>query len=348
MQKLLGHLAQFGSFSAQGEVLCTQGLAYLLRVAQARSAIKAEIEARTGMTIDDHLTWIAEARHDGDRGRPDLEARTPAGIPRVMIEAKLGAVLSGAQLRSYVAGLNTRSPEGGVLVVLVPRRRTTEAVTVVASAFGAADAQAWRPLTQPNVAVFVLSWEDLLPALKQAGPESLRSEAEQLEAMYKVLNGDDILPLASSEDLINWRSRESDFINLFDRVSRRLTTRPKVYPVAIEPLEHVPDGLEPKGYRRRYIFKPLGTFKTHFSLGVRDPFAGHSTPVWMRFNKRTPGFVVVHARLGSSQLKAKLVESGGHVWIPLDVPLGVSGDEMVGALVAQAEAVLQVVYQPST
>jgi hypothetical protein len=29
--RLLGHLAPFGSFSIQSEVLCTQGLAYVLR-----------------------------------------------------------------------------------------------------------------------------------------------------------------------------------------------------------------------------------------------------------------------------------------------------------------------------
>jgi len=30
MRTLLGHLAQFASFHSQGELLCTQGLAYLL------------------------------------------------------------------------------------------------------------------------------------------------------------------------------------------------------------------------------------------------------------------------------------------------------------------------------
>ena len=73
MGTLLGHLSQFGSFSTQGEVLCTQGLAYLLREhPDARSAFAAEIASATGAKIGDDLTWRAEARQERDRGRPDL------------------------------------------------------------------------------------------------------------------------------------------------------------------------------------------------------------------------------------------------------------------------------------
>ena len=44
---LLGYMARFGSFSAQSEVLCTQGLAYLLQTYEdARSALAAEVEER--------------------------------------------------------------------------------------------------------------------------------------------------------------------------------------------------------------------------------------------------------------------------------------------------------------
>ena len=41
---LLGHLANLGSFATQSEVLCTQGLAYLLQSYEhARSAMADEI-----------------------------------------------------------------------------------------------------------------------------------------------------------------------------------------------------------------------------------------------------------------------------------------------------------------
>jgi hypothetical protein len=44
---LLGYLARFASFSAQSEVLCTQGLAYLLQEhEEARTALAGEVEER--------------------------------------------------------------------------------------------------------------------------------------------------------------------------------------------------------------------------------------------------------------------------------------------------------------
>ena len=330
----------------QGEVLCTQGLACLLQSSDAKSALKSKIETRAGVGLSDQLEWFAEARQENDKTRPDLEARTPDKAPRVKIEAKLGAKLDGGQFRSYAKDLYTRSPEGGVLLALVPHQRVGEATNVVTGAFNVSGAPPWRPADYPSVAVTVVSWDDVLDALKRAGSEPLRSEVEQLEAMYKVLNGDDILPLAGVEDLVEWRKRESDFINLVDRASRRLTTHRNLYPMGVEPLEQAPEGLEPKGYRRRYTFRQLGTSTPHFSIGVRDPFRGFTTPIWMRFHKVTPEFGRISDRLKSSDLKQKLVESGGHVWIPLNVPLGVGGEEMVSALVAQAEEVVQVAYQP--
>ena len=346
MQKLLGHLAQFGSFSMQGEVLCTQGLAYLLQDPDARSALKVEIETRTGAKIGDHLKWRAEVVQEGDKARPDLEACAANKIPVVKIEAKLGAALDGNQFRSYVADLHGRSPEGGVLLALVPRQRVREATKVVAEAFSVSGPPPWWPAEYPKVAVTVVSWDEVLNALKQAGAEPLRNEAEQLEAMYKVLSGFHIEPVAGPEVLARWRERESDFVNLVDQVSRRLTTHHSPLPMAVEPLEQAPEGFEPKGYRRRYVGRPLGAATPFFSIGVRDPFNGRTSPVWLRFHRGTANFADIRDRLDSSEFAARLVESGGHVWIPLDVPFGVGGEEMVNELVAQAEAVVQVAYQP--
>jgi len=108
---LLGYLARFGSFSTQSEVLCTQGLAYLLQTHEdARSAMADAVKARTGIGIGDSITWLAEALQE-DLARPDLEARTAEEVPVVKIEAKLGAKLLADQLRSYEADL--RKHNGG-------------------------------------------------------------------------------------------------------------------------------------------------------------------------------------------------------------------------------------------
>ena len=62
----------------------------------------------------------------------------------------------------------------------------------------------------------------------------------------------------------------------------------------------------------------------------------------MRFHKDTSEFRVIRQRIAASKLD--WLESGGHVWIPLDAPLEVAGERMVEALVAQAEEVVRVVW----
>src|SRR5450756_1727996 len=104
MDRLLGHLAQFGSFSQQGALLCTQGLAYLWRDTEGERVFTGLISLATGHSLSPGLSWQAERRQE-DGGRPDLEGRNAEGQPVVKIEAKLGAPFGQGQLESYVSAL---------------------------------------------------------------------------------------------------------------------------------------------------------------------------------------------------------------------------------------------------
>jgi|SRR6516162_360583 hypothetical protein len=351
MSTLLGRLAQFGSFSMQGELLCTQGLAYILQEhPNARSALAAEVESVTGVRVSNDLTWHAEVVQEQDRGRPDLEGQTSDGTAMVKIEAKLGADLGPEQLQAYVKDLQRSVAESaGVLLVLVPRGRTDEANNVVTKAFGRSSQNHWQ---SGKVAITVVSWEELLAKLRNSEFDRLdRYEIEQLEAMYRVLSGNDIQPLAGLDQLREWRTRETDFVNLVERATRRLTKKHashRVYPMGVESLEQgPPEGLEDKGYRRRYLCLPLGESKPCFSIGVRDSFDRNPpTPIWMRFHHKTPLFSAIRHCLEGSHLAQKLVKSSKDIWLPLDVPIGTDAEQMVNALVAQAEEVIKVAYQP--
>ena len=58
---LLGYLARFGSFSMQSELLCTEGLTYLLQTYEdARKAMADLVRDCTGVYIDATVTWKAE------------------------------------------------------------------------------------------------------------------------------------------------------------------------------------------------------------------------------------------------------------------------------------------------
>ena len=162
--------------------------------------------------------------------------------------------------------------------------------------------------------------------------------------MYRVLSGDFIAPLASEEDLLQWRERgrETDFLKLVDKVTRRLTTQHSIYPMGFESLEDASHEHEHEdmGYRRRYICRLVDDLESCFSIGVRDSFEEWLTPIWMRFHQDTDNFGRMRHRREASSLRS--LESSGHIWIPLEVPLEVSGEQMIQALFEQAEEVVRV------
>lgn len=347
MGTLLGHLAQFASFAAQGELLCTQGLAYLLQHPDADAALRAALTARTGFPLDGNLSWVAEEGQAEDQRRPDLEARRGGDrlAPVVKIEAKLGALFGLGQLQSYANDLAAKS--GGLLIVVVPRYRVTEAGYLLSDAFQMSSSGIWHSSDQARVVATVISWEEVLTALLLSEAEPLHSEVAQFDGMYRALTGADIEPLAGIDDLIAWREREGVFWNLADRVTRHLTGDARLLPMRVEGLEQEPEGLEPRGYRLRFVCRPMADLQPCFSVGVRDPFAGHLSPIWLRFHKGTPGFAVLRSNLQASSLGTQAIPSGGHLWMPLEVPLGADGDQMVADLVAQAEAIVTAAFGSS-
>jgi hypothetical protein len=340
---LLGYLARFGSFSVQSELLCTQGLTYLLQTYEdARSAMAKVVGDCTGIVINPSLIWRAEFAQE-DRGKPDLEACSADGIPVVKVEAKLAATLFESQVKSYVEDLKKRNNVASTMLVLVPERRITEAANVIASALKLSGSGPWRVTDGHGPGIAVISWEQIFDAFRGGKAESFRHELGQLRAMYRVLSGSFIAPLADDEDLLRWRERETDFVNVVDEVTRRLTrlitTQRRVYPMQLEPLEGVSLDSDSSGYRFRYVC-PFD--KSCFSIGVRDSFAMWNTPVWMRFHQDTDNFRRIRQRIEASNVRS--LESGGHIWIPLDVPLEVSGEPMTKSLVHQAGEIVRIAY----
>ena len=343
---LLGYLAKFDSFSAQSEVLCTQGLTYLLQnYGEARSALADEVEARTSVQIDDSLEWLPEALQ-ADGGRPDLEARTVDGVPVAKIEAKLGAELGAGQLESYVGDLRNRNGDEAALLVLVPKSRVKRVSEEVSATFGSPDSGLWRIASgesSPSILIAVISWDELFDKLREAEEPRFLLELEQLQAMYLVLSGDYIAPLANDEDLLEWSQNKTNYINMVDQVTRQLTTRVRILPMVSEAIEEASPESEPGYYRLRYVCPEDADVKACFSIGARDSFAEWVTPIWMRFHRGTGDFGPVRQRIEASSLRS--LESGGHIWIPLDPPREVSGGVIIQNLIEQAEEVMCVAYQ---
>jgi hypothetical protein len=181
MRTLMGHLAQFSSFSKQGELLCTHGLAYLLQNPDACRAFCRLSSERVGSAIGPDLRWRAEVRQQ-DRGRPDLEGCTADGKAVVKIEAKLGAAFGEDQLSSYLADFQRRH-DSGVLLVLVPRHRAAEIIESVSSAFALTGDGPWRLGETPDCSIAVIYWKEVLEALGSVRSERFESDLAQFRAM---------------------------------------------------------------------------------------------------------------------------------------------------------------------
>lgn len=351
MRRLLTHLAQFSAFSKQGEVLCTRGLEYLLENEGAREAFGRHLSRDGSRELSRDLHWRAELRQQ-DNARPDLEGCTGARAPAVKVEAKLGAALGQDQLHAYADDLVARSG-GGHLLVLVPRYRVEEAKEVVASC------------TIPDtVSTMVSSWEDVIDHLRHLSAESFAGDLAQFEAMYRVLCGEDTEPLADEEAIRAWRDREHGFIGYIDRATRVLAANGRLLPLALEirpkrshaikrenpagevfggstPYldSRVPDG----GYLRRYVVCiEQDPSSAYFSLGVRDPFEDYVTPIWLRFHSKTGSFPLIRERLRSAPQPPRMVELGGHIWIPIEVPLNAEATLVIESIVEQAGRVVAI------
>jgi len=340
MDRLLGHLAQFGSFAQQGELLCTQGLAYLLGDAEGEQALTGWISSATGHSLNPGLSWWAESRQE-DRRRPDLEGRNRDGQAVVKIEAKLWATFGQGQLESYVSA-SFAGGQGGTFLILVPKPRLGETTGYVSTLFGFAGDGPWRIIREAvEIHCAVVTWEALLEALSTVTSKRFRDDLSQFRAMYRVLNGDIMEPIATDQQILDWRDREAWWWTLVERVTRALTAPGGgVLPFGLE------RGAQP--YRRRYVCRRVSREEPWacYSVGTRDPFQGHKTPVWLRFHKGNGHFIEIAGRLERSDLWAEAVSSQGHLWFPLDVPLNSDRETMTGALIAQVQRILAVAYPP--
>ena len=342
MDRLLGHLAWFGSFWRQGELLCTQGLVFLLGHPEGDLRFTDVISSATGHPIRPGLTWRAEARQE-DGGRPDLEGRDAADRAVVKVEAKLGAPFGAGQLKAYVSAFCS-SGQGGALLVLVPKSRLGEAADHVCKCFGVVGSGPWRiPCDEHDdvaVACAVLSWEQVLGALSAEASGPFHDDLSQFRTMYDVLVAGQVVPPAQDADLLAWRENEASWELLANHVTRALTAPG--------------DGVLPFGeegvvqrYRRRYVCRLVAEGHSCYSVGTRDPFEGHRWPLWLRFRRDTADFRGIVMRLESSGLKGEAVNSDGHLWFELELPQDserLTVAEVVDDLVKQVQGILAVAY----
>jgi hypothetical protein len=191
----------------------------------------------------------------------------------VKIEAKLDAGFREGQLESHLGDLENDSNGYGLLLLLVPHYRAGEAAAVVSSTFSVTGKGPWRVGGGSAYAVAVISWEDMLSALRAVSSEPFACDLAQFQAMYRVFVGEDVDITGTVEGLA-WRGKKEALLEVINRVTRRLTLKD----TRLLPMQPEKDPA-PMGFRHRYVCRPLGNeypcFSVGVRVGVRDPFLGH-------------------------------------------------------------------------
>jgi len=321
MSSLIRHLAQFGAFDRQQELLCTRSLAYLLqRNSQVRAAVERLLGDLSGRPLPHGLLWKAEATQS-NKARSDLEARLADGRPALKIEAKVNAPVDAEQLNSYCEDLLARAG-GGTMVFLVPERKVREAT----------DSAAGLRCDRTRVLLQVVTWEQVLSAMPAdaVGVDTLKD-------LYFAFVGA-VVPHLDTADGRAWRSDEvvkATWCRLVDRASRNVISPAKPLPMGKEMLAIGSDEHAAVPYYRRYLEVQVDGSIGFLSVGVKDPFKGYTTtPIWARVHCTTPGFDLIAARLKASVFCAdrRLLESHQALWISIVAPASeIAGIEAVEA-----------------
>jgi hypothetical protein len=266
-----------------------------------------------------------------DRSRPDLAAFDASGSLQMLVEAKFGASLTVLQLTAYCDYLlaeSQRQQATVVLGVLVPKARRQEALALAHGALPSARFVAEFSLAVADrLVLVVVTWDEVVDQLRGAvrdGSEIERSDAEQFASLVQTLEGLELAPLRAEHVAEQWESRKHDFIKLVDRVTVALTGKQRLMP-----MNH--DGMF---LQRRYVVLD-GDQSANLAVGVRQPEATDSSPVWLRYHSRTIGFRNVLARIEASAYAPQIRRDGGHLWVPLQPLLDVGSGEIVSDLVEQ-------------
>jgi hypothetical protein len=324
-QRLLAFLGVHG-FVRTPEVAVTMSLAWLAGRRPVWDAF-AVLAGAQGLVIPPTARWIAEVLAE-DRTRTDLECiEADRRAPLVVVEAKIDAVLTSAQLHRYATDqlrrLQQAGERRGLLVALVPAHRRSEAHERLAEASAQLTATT-ADFAATELRTAVWTYDELFHRLG-----SVDDDVAQLKSLVATLEGLDVRPFTAA-DLRRPQPRHHDFEQISDRVSAAVT------PVG---LRLFPSGRNDPDFEwRRYVEAAPG--RSFVAIGIRRGVDARTSveqmsPLWLRVHRDTPEAGHAAERLLDAYPSAELDENG-HAWVPFKIPIGVAGAEAVRDLTEQA------------
>ena len=96
----------------------------------------------------------------------------------------------------------------------------------------------------------------------------------------------------------------------------------------------------------RYVYVWPGR-DSYYAVAVVPRLAAvGGTPLWVLFHQQTDLFHLIRARILSSVAGSNARQDDGSLWLPLTVPEGVAGVELIESVTAQVGEIVAVATQP--
>ena len=242
------------------------------------------------------------------------------------MEAKIGHSLTAEQVMHY----RSRFDGEGLLVVLVPAARKLEAIGVVevARRLGARRAAEGgkEPRSIEGVPLDVWTYDDVTAALESHLPAS--SDVAQFKGLVGALRALDIFPLNQAELTDDNPARREDIWRVVDSASFGLFGK------------RMPSGKDWGLEQRRYVV--LDPYPIGVAAGVgRTRRAEGGEPrnwAWLRVNQSSSFSSAVQSALEGLRPGSFTHDEDGY-WLPLHLPTGVSGSEMIRTVREEIETI---------
>lgn len=315
-----------------GEPAATKCLAYLLqREPSLHAATIAWLSAATGCDLS-HVRDVHEEHVHDSGSRPDIVGTDEHGRPTLVIEAKFGAELSDNQVAGYLVDQRARLGDAsGALVILVPEARFESARLTVERA---------RSLVGlPDLHTAVVGWDEWLDVWERASSrgddnDTTRSDLVQLRGLLRAMGGL-VGTRYAPNDAAPWRAWYQELCVLLRAFTLQIIQdqghSARGLPVQTREVEFSP---------ARYVSVPREGLPTIYLLvGLASQRADNGdTPIWARLSREysKPILGRVLARFPEAE-----DDEWGQVWIPLNVPTALVGQERVHDMAQQLRRIIE-------
>ena len=336
------------------ENIAVEALGHILSTSEAALRAIEDVLKTGGAEVGTISPDVRTQASDEERTRPDLAGRDKRGVERVLIEAKFWAGLTERQPVTYLERLPTDKPS--VLLFVAPAARFeplwTELRRRVAETrmdFGpdSKDADLWTAEVGGERRLMLISWKALLDsmAFRASIARDSRAEADirQLLGLTQRMDENAFLPLRPDELGPEFPRRLRNFGRLVDDATTRAREAGWISTKGLSVTS------KPKGYGR---YLKLAGATVWFGVNSFLWARSRDTPLWLTFHPGDGRMKLEEVRSSLQPLQQKdppgIIDSGGRMHLPIDLPVGVEYDTVLDAVVKRLEEVARLINSSDT